>query len=212
MFVFALGIAGSIYAYNARRTYAVEAFLLLQIAICIGAASVMENTGYSSRYMRRSKQSILLRTITINAGLAFDLCYWWRGLDIMRPTPCTDAESILASVHAQMERRGTYAFYFFRVSLYVWMRVVMKVGAIVALVNYVCNCTSRDIVEAIQGYRLSNARSNLVKLVASASISKSSGARVEEASMKPGVNYTVKATDDETLHNTSIEFLRILPI
>ncbi|KAL8782989.1 MAG: hypothetical protein Q9213_004946 [Squamulea squamosa] len=166
-FVFALGIAGTIYAYNARDTYAVEAFLLLQIAICIGSASVADNTRYSSRYLRRSQRSLLLRTITVNAGLVFNLCYWWRGLDVMKPTPCTNAETVPTSIDAQMERHQTYAFYFIKISLYGWMRVAMKVGAVVALVNYVLTCTARDLMEVIQSYKLRSTRSHFVKCVAS---------------------------------------------
>ena len=165
-FVFALGIAGSIYAYNARNTYAVEAFLLLQIAICIGAASVMDNTRYSSRYLRRSEQSLLLRTITVNAGLIFNLCYWWRGLDLMKPTPCTNGQPVPAPTEARMDRHQTYVCYLIKTNLYGWLRIVMKVGAVAALINYVLTCTARDLTEAIQTYKLRSSRSTFVKHVA----------------------------------------------
>ena len=165
-FVFALGIAGSIYAYNARDTYAIEAFLLLQIAICIGAASVMDNTRYSSRYLRRSEQSLLLRTITVNAGLIFNLCYWWRGLDLMKPTPCTNSQPVPTPTETRMDRHQTYVCYLIKTNLYGWLRVVMKVGAVAALINYILTCTARDLTEAIQTYKLRSSRSTFVKHVA----------------------------------------------
>ncbi|KAL8848005.1 MAG: hypothetical protein Q9221_006967 [Calogaya cf. arnoldii] len=170
VFVFALGIAGSIYAYNARNTYAVEAFLLLQIAICIGAASVMKTTRYSSRYLRRSEQSLLLRTFTFNAGLVFNLCYWWRGLDLMKPTPCTNGHPNPTPTDARMEGHQTYACYIIKTNLYGWMRLVMKVGAVVALVNYIFTDTACNLAEAIQIYKLRSTRSNFAKQVASLGI------------------------------------------
>ena len=165
-FVFALGIAGSIYAYNARDTYAVEAFLLLQIAICIGGASVIDNTRYSSRYLPRSEQSLLLKTITFNAALVFNLCYWWRGLDVMKPTPCTNGQPVPTPIEARMDRHQTYVCYLVKTNLYGWLRVAMKVGAVVALISYNLTCTARDSTEAIQFYKLRSTRSTFARHVA----------------------------------------------
>ena len=70
-FVFALGIAGSIYAYDARNIYAIEVFLLLQSALTIGGASLLSNTRYSSRYLPRSGRTLLRKDVIVNAGLGF---------------------------------------------------------------------------------------------------------------------------------------------
>ncbi|KAI4239782.1 MAG: hypothetical protein LQ352_007777 [Teloschistes flavicans] len=183
IFVFALGVAGSIYAYNARNTYAVEAFLLLQIAICIGVSSVMDYARYSSRYLQRSEQRLLLRTITINTGLVFNLCFWWRGLDVMKPTPCTNSEE-----------RGTYAFYFAKVNLYGWMRIVMKIAAVVALVNYLSTSTCRDLTEVIQNLKLQEIRREFVRAVDI----------LESSAVRPHKTYSFPKIEDLSAVNKAI--------
>lgn len=134
-----------------------EAFLLLQIALCIGSSSVVEPpeyTRYNSRYLQSSEQRLLLRTITVNTGLVFNLFYWWRGLDVMKSIPYTSREE-----------HGTYGFYFIKVNLYGWMRTAMKTTAVMALVNYLFTCTGQNLTEAIQSLRLQEIRREFIRAV-----------------------------------------------
>lgn len=117
LFLLALVIVILIYAHNAQETHAIEVFLLMQIGFCLGSVSIMDSTKYSSRYLRLSKENSIIRLVLFNFGLAYNLYFWWFGLDILQGTPC-----------------GTYAFYFVRANLYGSMRTVMKVFAIAGLV------------------------------------------------------------------------------
>lgn len=85
----------------------------------------------------------------------------------MKPTPCTNGQSVPTSIDARVERHQTYAFYLIKANLYGWMRIVMKVGAVAALINYILTCTARDLTEAIQTYKLRSTRSTFAKHVAS---------------------------------------------
>lgn len=156
LFLFALTVAGSIYAYNAPTTHAVEAFLLLQIFICIGLVSIMDATRYNIRYIRRSEQRLLLRVIVINGGLVFNILFWWKGLDIMKPTPCERGRSAQASrtTEIPLPRSGTYVCYLIRVNLYDWMRTVMKGLSLVLFVWTGLISTSHDVGEFVQDLRL----------------------------------------------------------
>lgn len=156
LFLFALTVAGSMYAYNAPTTHAVEAFLLLQIFLCIGLVSIMDATRYNTRYIRRSEQRLLLRVIIINGGLVFNILFWWKGLDILKPTPCERQQSAQAGKIAEipLPRYGTYACYLIRANLYSWMRTVMKSLSLVLFVWTGLITTSHDVGEFVQNLRL----------------------------------------------------------
>ena len=160
LFLFALVIAGSLYAHDARETYAAEAFLLLQIFLCVGFVSVMETTRYTSRFLRRSRHRLVLRAAVITPGLIFNVCFWWRGLDIMKPTPCTETpgnSSSMALLH-----RGTYACYGAKTNLYGWMRTAMKVLSL-ALFGWITHGTTlRDACELFQDLQLKKIRAEFV--------------------------------------------------
>ena len=158
LFLFALVIVGFIYTYNAGTKYVIEAFLLLQIGLCIAFISIMESTRFSSRYIRASGQRLALRTIIINAGLLFNVCFWWRGLDVMLPTPC-DGDN---TVEVQRQAHSTYACYAFRADIFDWMRTLMKVLSLASLVWTTQNITARDAGEVIQRLRMKKARSDFI--------------------------------------------------
>ena len=159
LFLFALVVVGFIYTYHAQTTFVIEAFLLLQIGLCIAFVSIMESTRFSSRYMRKSGQRLALRTVIINAGLLFNICFWWRGLDVMLPTPCDGNESADNSKNSH----STYACYAFRADIYGWMRTLMKVLSLASLVWTTQTVTARDAAETIQRLRMKQARTEFIK-------------------------------------------------
>ena len=158
LFLIALVIVGFIYTYNAPTIYVIEAFLLLQIGLCIAFVSIMENSRFSSRYMRTSGQRLAVRTVIMNAGLLFNVCFWWRGLDVMLPTPCDD--------NGMIDNRGqshsTYACYAFRADIYAWMRTLMKILSLAALGWTTLVTTSRDAGEMVQWHWMRRARAEFV--------------------------------------------------
>lgn len=160
IFLFALVIAGFIYAFNARTTFAVEAFLLLQIGLCIAFVSIMETTRYSSKYMRTRKERLVMRTVVIYAGLFFNICFWWKGLDTMVPTPCENGSKGKAPTS-----KGTYACYIIRANLYGWMRTVMKILSLAALAWITVTNTAHDAGIVVQRFRMKDARAAFIKSV-----------------------------------------------
>ncbi|KAL8951528.1 MAG: hypothetical protein Q9222_002499 [Ikaeria aurantiellina] len=81
----------------------------------------------------------------------------------MKPTPCGEENRNTAPPEAPFNGHGTYAFYFVRANLYGWVRIVMKIASVVALVNYLCTCTSRDLTEVLQNMRLRQTREDFVR-------------------------------------------------
>lgn len=158
LFLFALVIVGFIYTYNAPTTYVIEAFLLLQIGLCIAFVSIMESTRFSSRYMRTSGQRLALRTVIINTGLLFNVCFWWRGLDIMLPTPCDGS----GTTENQGRSHSTYACYAIRADIFGWMRTLMKVLSLASLVWTTLQVTARDAGEMLQRLRMKRARADFI--------------------------------------------------
>lgn len=86
LFLFALVVAGLIYVANAQETFAVEVFLLLQIGMVIASVSITDTTRYVSRYSRTSNERVVSRLAIMGAILLLNVCFWWRGLDVMRET------------------------------------------------------------------------------------------------------------------------------
>lgn len=158
LFLIALVIVGFIYAYRAQTTYAIEAFLLLQIGLCIGSVSIQGSTRFSSRYMKTSRQRLALRTVIINVGLLFNICFWWKGLDVMLPTPCESS----GTIDSQRDTHGTYACYAFRTNIYGWMRTLMKVVSLAALVWITLLVTGRDAGDMVQRVRMKHARADFI--------------------------------------------------
>ena len=136
LFLFALTIVGLTYVHNARQTYAVEAFLLLYIAVVIAVVSLLDTTRFTSRYMKVSRDRMLVQSIIFHGGFIFAIFFWWKGLDEMRPTPCERLRGNATSAGSQMAatRGDTYASYLVRANMYGWMRTVMQVLSLWGLV------------------------------------------------------------------------------
>ena len=156
LFLFALLIAGSVYAAHAQEVYAIESFLLLQIGMVISFVGVMHSTRYSTRYLRSYQQRLISRTVITNAVLIFNILFWWRGLDVMLPTPCFQPDSAqkLNGTTIKIEERGTYVFYASKVSLYGWFRTLNLVVSLTAWAWITDTMVLRDGGEIIQQWRI----------------------------------------------------------
>lgn len=148
LFLLALIIVGSLYFINAQSTYVVHAFLLLQVGIVIGLVGITETARYTTKYRETSRERLLLRMTIMIFGAMFNVCFWWKGLDVMLPTPC-----------------GTYAFYFWRVGFYGWLRTVMKVQSLFAATWTAPSYASRDAVTLVYDFRLRDTRASFTKAV-----------------------------------------------
>lgn len=149
LFLFALVVVGLIYVASARETYAVEAFLLLQIGMVIALISIMDTSRYSSRYTRTSNERLISRIGIMGAGLIFNVCFWWRGLDVMQETPCNR----IKKESTQGTDDATYICFFARVGLYGWVRTLMRVMTIYMAVSSILTAGFTDAMELLQAWR-----------------------------------------------------------
>ena len=156
LFLFALLIAGSVYAAHAQDVYAIESFLLLMIGIVISFVGISNSTRYSTRYLRSCQERLISRSVITNVVLIFNLLFWWRGLDVMRPTPCFQSDSDQKSNSAKIrsEERDTYIFYATKVSLYGWIRTMHLVLSLAAWAWITSTMVARDGGEVIQQWRI----------------------------------------------------------
>lgn len=148
LFLLALIVVGFISFINARSTYVVHAFLLLQIGIVIGLVGITETARYATKYRETSRERLLLRMAIMVSGALFNVYFWWKGLDVMLPTPC-----------------GTYSFYFWKVEFYGWLRTVMKVQSLFAATWTAPSYASRDAATLVYDLRMRVTRASFVKAV-----------------------------------------------
>ena len=154
LFLFALGVVGLIYVANAQETFAVEAFLLLQIGMVIALVSITDTTRYVSRYSRTSNERVVSRLAIMGAGLLFNVCFWWRGLDVMRETPCQMiGRAKVKTRSTQATNEATYMCFFVKANAYGWLRTLMRVWTLYLTVSSVLTVGFRDIVELLQAWR-----------------------------------------------------------
>ncbi|CAF9937262.1 MAG: hypothetical protein HETSPECPRED_010611 [Heterodermia speciosa] len=156
LFLVALLIAGSVYAARAQEVYAVESFLLLLIGMVISFVGVMRTTRYSTRYLRSCQDRLLSRTVITNAMLILNILFWWRGLDVMRPTPCfqSDSAQIFNATRIRIEERNTYIFYGSKVSLYGWFRTLYLVLSLAGWAHVTSTMVTDDAGKIIQRRRI----------------------------------------------------------
>lgn len=148
LFLLALIIVGFVYFVNAQSTYVVHAFLLLQIGIVIGLVGITETARYATKYRETSRERRLLRMTIMIFGASFNVFFWWKGLDVMLPTPC-----------------GTYAFYFWRVGFYGWLRTAMKVQSVFAATWTAPSYASRDVATLVHDFRMRSTRASFIEAV-----------------------------------------------
>jgi len=156
LFLLALCIAATIYFANASTTRAVEAFLMLQIGLVIGLVGITERSRFSSKYVKNSKERIILRMVIIMAGGLFNVCFWWRELDVMLPTPCASQDG---------GRDATYIFYFTKANIYGWAGILMKIKSLVAVVWTAPKIITFDAIVLLYDLRLNKTRTAFITAV-----------------------------------------------
>ena len=155
IFLLALLVAATIYFADARSTYVIEAFLMLQIGLVIGLVGITELSRFSSKYIKNSKDRMISRMFIIMAGGLFNVCFWWWGLDAMLSTPCNGVGS----------RHDTYIFYVFKTSIYGWAGWLMKIKSLIAVVWTAPKIITFDLIVLLYDYRLRANRADFVKAV-----------------------------------------------
>lgn len=161
LFLLALTVAATIYFANAPTTHVIEAFLMLEIGVVIGLVGITERSRYSSKYVKTSNERLILRMVIIMAGGLFNVCFWWREVDLMLPTPCDDLGS------RQGSRDKTYIFFFVKANIYGWVGVLVKVMSLVAIVWTAPKIITFDAVVLFYNLRMSKTRAAFVGAVES---------------------------------------------
>lgn len=164
LFLLALTVAATIYFANAPTTHVVEAFLMLQIGLVIGLVGITETSRYSSKYIKTSHERLILRMVIIIAGGLFNVCFWWREVDLMLPTPCDDLAS------RQGSRDKTYIFYVVKANIYGWVGVLVKAMSLMAIVWTAPKIITFDAVVLFYNLRMSTSRAAFVGAVESSSL------------------------------------------
>ncbi|MCJ1264462.1 Mucin-2 [Lobaria immixta] len=116
LFMLALFIGTAWQSRRPSRIYAIEAFLLIQLLCATWYIGVLEKSRYSKKYWRFSPARLIFRNLTLMGLLAYNVWFWWNGLDLMSPTPC-----------------GTWIFFMAKVNLYGWYRSAFKVLSLTAI-------------------------------------------------------------------------------
>ena len=124
VFLLALIVAGFTYCAKASQTYAIEAYLLLQIGIVTGLVGITDRSRYVTKYRAVSQERLAFRICVMAFGTLFNIIFWWKGLNTMLPTPC----------NGSAEKSKTYAFFLSRVLLYGWFHTFMKTFSILAAI------------------------------------------------------------------------------
>ena len=160
LFLLALLIAGFIYFLNARDTYVIEAFLMLQVGIIIGLVGITERSRYSSKYIKTSKERLILRIFIVTAGSVFNACFWWWGLEVMLPTPCN--ETGMTRVRRLLDRKspghGTYILYVLKTDIYGWAGTLMRIQSLIAAIWSAPKIVTFDVVVLVYDWRMRKTR------------------------------------------------------
>lgn len=168
LFLLALMIVAVIYFVNATTTHVIEAFLLLQIGLVIGIVGITETSRFSSKYIKTSKERLILRMIIIIAGGLLNVCFWWKGLDIMMPTPCNGVDSKSGSGWSiNDQEHGTYIWYVVKADIYGWAGKLMKLKSIVAIVWTAPKIVTFDAVVLFYDFRMRRTRASFIEIIGS---------------------------------------------
>lgn len=116
LFMFALFVGLVWISHDASQTYAIEAFLLIQLLSATWYVSILNQSKFSSKHWKFSPLRMVIQDLTLLGILAYSIWFWWVGVDLMQRTPC-----------------GTYIFFLSKVSLYGWFRSGFKVLSIIAV-------------------------------------------------------------------------------
>ncbi|MCJ1412124.1 hypothetical protein MMC19_006216 [Ptychographa xylographoides] len=116
LFMFAMFLGLVWISHTPDQTYAIEAFLLLQLLLTTWFVGVKDRSRWSLRYWKYDPMRSAIREISVIAILIYNVWFWWFGLDSFSQTPC-----------------GTYIFVFTKVDLYGWFRSAHKVLSIISV-------------------------------------------------------------------------------
>ena len=116
LFMFALFIGLIWISHDPSQTYAIEAFLLVQLLSATWYVGILNKSKFSNRNWKFSPLRMVIQDLTLLGILAYSIWFWWIGLDHMQKTPC-----------------GTYIFFLSKVSLYGWYREGFKVLSVIAV-------------------------------------------------------------------------------
>ena len=164
LFLLALMVAGLIYFANPHETYVIEAFLMLQVGIIIGLVGITERSRYSSKYIKTSKETLVLRIFIVTVGSFFNVCFWWWGVEVMLPTPCNVANTTRGRglLEPKDSGGGTYIFYIFKTSIYGWAGTLMRIKSLIAVVWTAPKMVTFDVVALMYNWRMRKTRAAFV--------------------------------------------------
>ena len=141
LFMFAIFIALIWISHTPSQTYAIEAFLLLQLLLAIWFIAAKEKSRWSVKYWPLSPSQTIIREAVAVGILTYNLWFWWRGLDLFRQTPC-----------------GTYIlFLVVKLKLDGWFRTAQKVLSIISLC-FQASLTLGHIAQLIDHWKMRHLR------------------------------------------------------
>ena len=160
LFLLALMVAAFIYFVNARQIYVIEAFLMLQVGIIIGLVGITERSRYGSKYIQTSKERLILRIFIVTAGSLLNVCFWWWGIEVMLPTPCskTGINRVRRLLNPKVPGHGTYILYIFKTDIYGWAGTLMKIKSIIAAIWTAPKIVTFDVVVLVYDWRMRETR------------------------------------------------------
>lgn len=169
LFLIALAIVGLIFVYDASTYYAVEAFLLLCIGITIAIISIVDTSRFTSRYMETSNERMLANTVIIVMGRVFLVWFCWKGLEVMRPTPCQGVGKDPSSLatYASGTAEGTYGALVVPVHMYDWFWTLGRVSSLAALLQAVLVIGSADPLRLLHSILTKNTKAAFVAAASS---------------------------------------------
>ena len=164
LFLLALMVAAFIYFVDARETYVIEAFLMLQVGIIIGLVGITERSRYGSRYIKTSKERLVLRIFIVTAGSLFNVCFWWWGIEVMLPTPCneTGMTRVRGLLDPKAPGHGTYILYILKTDIYGWAGTLMRIKSIIAAIWTAPKIVTFDVVVLVYDWRMRETRTAFV--------------------------------------------------
>ena len=116
LFMFAMFIGLIWISHDPTQTYAIEAFLLIQLLSTTWYVGILNQSKFSSKNWKFSPLRMVIQDLTLLGILSYSIWFWWIGLDRMQKTPC-----------------GTYIFFLSKVSLYGWYRSGFKILSAIAV-------------------------------------------------------------------------------
>ena len=119
LFVFAMFLALILISLSSA-TYAVEAFLLLQLLFVVWLVAARDNSKWIGKNLNVDTGRIVVREVSKTGMIAYNVWFWWRGLDLFQPTPC-----------------GTFIWFVWKISPYGAFRSAHRVLSIMAITNQI---------------------------------------------------------------------------